>query len=216
MKNKIEILVENIEDDYVRKFVQSEIAHCSKHRVKVELLEPKQSHLDVESSGYFSDEPKPQLQVIVCGGIDHWLPTFVHESCHKDQFVEKSEVWMHRVDGQWDGMEMLDMWLTHSIELKPKQMHKVLEYIINVELDCEKRVVHKIRQHQLPIDTTEYVQKANSYLWYYHAVSHARSYTQRKAPYNNPKIWREMPADFDNNYSTIKPNMLELYMEHCW
>jgi hypothetical protein len=170
----------------------------------------------VECSGLFADEPNPCLTVNITKNIDEWLPVFVHETCHKDQFIEKTDIWSAKIGEDHDALDIFDMWIEHHVELKKHQLRPILEHIVQVELDCERRAVIKMQQHNLPINVIEYIQKANSYVWYYHAAAHHRAYTQRSSPYINPEIWTKMPVDFNNNYSTIKSKMLKLFTKHCY
>jgi hypothetical protein len=215
-KNKIEINLDLIENINTRNFIQAEIAHCKKHKVRVELLNAPPELHGVESSGLFSDEPHPCLQVHMDKDINEWLPIFVHETCHKDQYIEKTDIWTAKINEHYDAVEIFDMWIDRCVELKPHQLRPVLQQIVDIELDCERRAVEKIHKNNLDINVEEYIQKANSYVYYYHAAAHTRMWTQRTAPYINPLVWKEMPVDFNNNYATIRNKMLELYLEHCY
>jgi len=212
-KNKIEINLENVENINTKNFIQTEIAHCKQHKIRVDLF--KDSNL-VDCNGHFADSNPPCLTVYANDNIDDWLPIFVHESCHKDQFLEKTDIWNKRVGDEYDALEIFDMWLDHHVELKKHQMRSVLETIVQVELDCERRSVAKIQKYNLDINIPEYIQKANAYIWYYHATAHTRLYTQRSSPFVNPEVWSKMPLDFCQNYSTINNKILKLYKKHCY
>ena len=100
-KNRIEINLETIENITSKNFIQSEIAHCNKNKIRVELLVNPYA----ECSGQFSDEPDSCLTVFIKGSIDEWLPIFVHETCHKDQFLEKADVWAAKIGNEYDAMD---------------------------------------------------------------------------------------------------------------
>ena len=212
-KNKIEINLEQIENINTKNFIETEIAHCKQHKIRIKLS--KDLNL-VECNGHFADGNPPWLTVNTNDNILDWLPIFVHESCHKDQYLEKTDIWNRKIGDEYDALEIFDMWIDRHIELLPHQLRPVLENIVQVELDCERRSVIKIQKYNLPIDIPEYIQKANSYIWYHHAAAHARAYTQRSGPYENPDIWTKMPVDFNRNYSSIKSKMLKLFMKHCY
>jgi hypothetical protein len=58
------------------------------------------------------------------------------------------------------------------------------------------------------VDLTEYIQKANSYLYFYHVMTKTRKwYEAGKQPYNTPAIWSKMPIHFDNDYTVIPPEI---------
>lgn len=215
-KNKIEIDINTIENENVKLFIQSELAHCAQNKIRVELLDAPVDFNGYECSGHFSDEPDACLTVSISKNIDEWLPTFVHECCHKDQYLEKADVWTVKIGERYDALDIFDMWIDRHIELKNYQLRPVLDHIVQVEFDCEKRAVAKIQKHNLPINVTEYIQKANSYIWYYHAAAYHRAYTQRTSPYVRAELWSKMPVDFDNNYSTISSKMLKLYTKYCY
>lgn len=215
-KNKIEIDINAIENEIIKNFIQSELDHCIKNKVKVELINNPVDYNDFECSGYFVDAPKACLTVNISKNIDDWLSTFVHETCHKDQFLEKEDVWNVKIGDSHDALDIFDMWIDHHVELKKHQLRPILEHVVQVELDCEKRAVAKIQKYNLPINLTEYIQKSNAYVFYYHAAAHHRSYTQRTSPYINPDIWTKMPVDFNNNYSKINSEMLKLFTKYCY
>ena len=215
-KNQIEIDIDSIEDINARNFVLSEIKHCNKNKIQVKLLNGQVNHNNVECSGLFEDEPDPCLSVNCAKNLEDWLIIFVHESCHKDQFLEKTPEWTNKIGSLYDPLDIFDMWVDGHIELKKKQLKPVLKYITEIELDCEKRSVEKIKMNNLPINLQDYIQKSNAYVWYYHAVSKYRSYTKKQSPYSNSNIWTKMPVDFDCNYSKINSKMLKLFTKYCY
>ena len=212
-KNIIEINLENIENINTRNFIQTEVAHCNQNKIKVKIF--KDLNL-TECSGHFSDYPKPCLTVNSNDKISDWLPIFVHESCHKDQYLEDTDIWNKKIGNEYDALEIFDMWLEHHVELEQQQLKSVLDIIVQVELDCELRSVEKIQKYNLDININEYIQKANSYIWYYHAVAHTRKYSDLDSPYVNSKVWNKMPLDFSKNYSKISSKLLKLYLKNCY
>jgi hypothetical protein len=216
VKHQIEIDIDSIEDSTIRNFVLSEIDHCTKNNIKVKLLKAKVDHNGIECSGVFEDEPVPCLTVDCNKDIKEWLLIFIHETCHKDQFLEKVSVWTEKIGGQYEPLDIFDMWVEGYIELKKQQLRLVLKYIVNIELDCEKRSIEKIKKYKLPVNQIEYIQKSNAYVYYYHAVAAKRSYTDKSSPYVNPNIWTKMPKTFDNDYTKLKKNLLKLYNDYCY
>lgn len=154
-------------------------------------------------------KPKPKPQ-------NEWLSTFVHESCHMDQYLENSRAWRHTILG-CNPSELIDLWMRGVIELKPTILQQMILGVLNLELDCEQRSVKKIKKHKLPIDITEYTQKANSYVYFYHMVGQRREwYHIGTEPYNIPEVWQAMPTTFNNYYTTLPVEYKELYLEHCF
>lgn len=209
--------ITTIEDKHILNFVQTEINHCTQHNVQVQLKNKDTVGLNgVECGGYFMDEPASVLAVAMGKKYKDWLPTFVHETCHKDQFVENAPVWNLRIKEYFNANDILDMWLNHAVELTKPQLNQVLDQVIAVELDCEKRSLEKIKKYNLPIDHVEYIQKSNAYIYYHFAIARMREWGHKSAPYDNPKVWQKMPVDFDQNYSKISRSMMSLFLRHCW
>ena len=76
-------------DHRINNFIKAEVAHCKQHRIKIELIEVES--IDISGTacgGFFIEDPKPKIVVGTSKPLEKWLPIFVHESCHKDQFVE--------------------------------------------------------------------------------------------------------------------------------
>jgi hypothetical protein len=215
-KHKIELDVNSIDNVDVINFINHELDQCTKNKITVELLKNKSDHIKAESAGEFNDYPNPNLCVNFNEQLEDWLPIFLHETCHKDQYLEKSDLWFAKIGNEYDALLIFDMWIDHHIELKPHQLRPVLTQIIEVELDCERRSVEKIKKFNLPINIQEYIQKSNSYIWYYHAAAYHRAYTQRSSPYTNVELWSKMPVDMDQNYSTINSKMLKLFTKYCY
>lgn len=171
-------------------------------------------------NGYFCDtervlavalgrRPKPKP-------ISTWLSTFVHESCHMDQSIEQCRVWTHTIRGCIPS-QIFDMWMSEVVELKPGMLNQMLMGVLNIELDCEKRSIKKIKKFKLPLDIVEYTQKANSYLYFYHMVAQRREwYHIGTEPYNIPEVWQIMPTTFNNDYTELPREYKKLFIEHCF
>ena len=212
-----EFNLKTITDTVITNFVQLEISHCKSNNVKVTLKNTTEVDCNgVECSGYFCTDPNPELVVAMGKHPSDWLATFVHETCHKDQWVEQSPVWNKKIKEYFDAADIFDMWLNNAVELTKNQLNDVLEQVMMVEIDCEKRSIEKIKKYNLPIDVIEYTQKANSYIYYHHAIAYKRQWGAKTAPYENPNVWTKMPLDFNQNYSKINRKMLNLYLKHCW
>jgi hypothetical protein len=209
--------INQLTDQHILNFVKSEIDHCAQNQIEVQLTNCDTVALNgVECGGYFMDTPNGVLAVAMGKQYLEWLPTFVHETCHKDQYVEKSPVWDLKIKEYFNANDILDMWLNQAVELTKPQLKSVLDQVIAVELDCEKRSIEKIKKYNLPIDQTEYIQKANAYVYYHFAIVRMREWGHKSVPYENPKIWQKMPVDFNQNYSTINRKLMNLLLRHCW
>lgn len=192
----------------INDFLLKELEDCRARKIDV-LLSPTATIAcgNFETTGWFDEE---SLHVAIDRPLSEWLSTFVHESCHKDQFVEGVPAWDTKIGGH-DAVDILDMWLDRLIELSPEQMAPVIAKVQGVELDCEIRSVKKMTDYGLPIDLNVYTQKANAYIWFHQTLPITRRWTV--APYNDPKLLALMPSHFDNDYTVMPDGFLEIIQE---
>lgn len=182
-------------------------------------LEPERSVLypttNTPVNGYFDDSP-PTLSVAIGQPFDNWFSIFVHESCHMDQFFENTDVWKNSfVPGTvFDTTDIIQLWVDGLIELNNTQLKDYIRRAREVELDCEKRTVEKIKEFNLPIDVDGYVRHANSYIWFYTMLGKTRKwYKIGNEPYNTPAILAKMPNHFNNDYEIVPADVIPLYLE---
>lgn len=171
-------------------------------------------------SGYFiGDENncEPTLGLAVGGFKYDWLLILLHESCHMDQWLGKSSIWSNGQLAGKDVYDILNEWINGK-EMYGWEIEKVIKSCIDIELDCEKRTVEKIRNYELlNIDKIEYTQKANSYIMFYGAILKSRKWYV-KAPYLENNVWMRMPKAFleKSNYIDVKPEYMDLYNQYCY
>lgn len=171
-------------------------------------------------SGYFlgdENENYPELGIAVGGKKEDWLPVLLHESCHMDQWVERSAVWALSYIGGKDIYDMLDEWINGK-EFIQWEIDKIIKNCIEIELDCEKRVLDKIIKNKLSgINQYEYIQKANSYVMFYCAILKNRKWYDN-APYKDENVWGEMPSRFldKEEYFNCREEYLNLYNKFCY
>lgn len=167
-------------------------------------------------SGYFIDRPTPKLAVACRKPIIEWVKVLVHEACHMEQYLDNASVWKALyVTPTLDATSLIDLWIANKIELNHEQLYHYIQVIQDVEMDCEKRAVELIKRFEVPfIDTEEYIQQANAYVWFYlYVKKHRKWYTVGKEPYNNEKIWRAMPTTFVENYRFFPIDIERIYTE---
>lgn len=200
----------------VRKWVKEEIAISNDHGVAVKLLRKRHVKMDnVRCAGYFCDAT-PELVVGCYKKIEEWLPVFVHETCHRDQATSNARVWKATIDGT-DPLTLLHQWLDKTIELKPEQLRRVVDAVLNIELDCEKRVVKKIKRNKLPINVDEYIQKANAYVYFYLSLEITRKwYAKNRAPFYLESVWRKMPTHYVDDYTSMPRPIRKLILDECF
>jgi len=175
-----------------------------------------------KSNGFFiggEDNNGIPFFAVGCGTkFDNWFPIFIHEFCHFEQWHTDSSAWVKGYFLGHDPLQLQTLWFDKKIELTKEQRKNIFNCSIKIELDCEKRAVHKIKQYNLPIDTKEYIQKANAYLYTYTMAMFSRRWRsmKTKSPYNNLDVWPNLPDTFQSDYSTIPPKIKSLYVKHVF
>jgi hypothetical protein len=138
-------------------------------------------------SGYFDE--KNLVVATNKKNVREWLDVLVHESCHLDQFLEKSKLWV----SDNESLCVVEAWINKK-NISEQRRDKGFKNTIALELDCEKRTIAKIKKYKLDINKEEYIQKANSYLFaYLYTLIYRKWYP---TPYENPRIWKKMPINF--------------------
>lgn len=193
----------------VANFLRRELKKCRDNDIKIFM--PYSTNLFEETgdcSGYFDEKPLT-LAVAVRGSYKKWLPVFVHESCHMDQWLEQAPVWTRRVN-RFKPLNLFDKWLTGKIDLDKSIKNDMIDCILNIELDCEKRSVEKIIKNKLPIKLETYIKKSNAYVWSYRIIQRTRSW-EHSSVYEHPDILKTMPTEFIDDYSKLPIEIKEVF-----
>lgn len=186
-------------------FLKREIDHCKRNNIEVNFINEEYCNDGiVQTTGWFDEST---LAVAIKKPLNKWLSVFVHESCHKDQYLQEDPTWNTKING-FDACTILDHWLAHVCELDRKQFIEVINKVRAVELNCEKRAVRKIVANDLPISLARYKQEANAYIWSYTALMHTRKWIPDVT--KSEKLVQTMPIYFQPDYSKLPPNFLEL------
>ena len=201
----------------VRTFIESEEQSCKENNITIHLSDSKSVSISdgpTQGNGCFEELAGGEGGILSCAvgkPFDEWFPTFVHESCHKDQFIEQVPCWTDCIFGAYESMDFIDLWTRNLIELNKQQKNKYFKTSALVELDCEKRAVAKMRQWDMPFDVDEYIQKANAYVLFYQVMRLTRKwYEIGKEPYNIYEVWSEMPNYFLDDIAYIDTLNFEL------
>lgn len=118
-----------------------------------------------------------------------WIGTVIHESCHLDQFIEKSAVYMK--DDL--GLYVVEDWIKGKQNDKKKALNAFMD-TIHMELDCEIRSVKKFKKYKIKFNEKEYIKQANAYLY-----SYVYAFLNKKwfpTPYEKKSIVKHMPFKF--------------------
>ena len=203
----------------VSTFLLNVIETAKEHKIKV-ILDPNKVTFgdDSEVSGLF-DSDNMELTVATNKPTEEWISIMVHESCHMDQHIEQCKPWTDLDIKGHDATTLLDMWLQHIVDLNPEQLKNVVNRVLEMELDCEKRSVAKIKKYKLPINVKEYTQKANAYMYFYRALANTRKWTTKsKSPYSIEDVWKKMPSKLFNSQSDYKDSniLTQLVINECF
>lgn len=149
--------------------------------------------------GYF-DFVEKKLAISTAYKTRDVMQTFVHESCHMDQWFEKSKILLDSEDSlddffAWLGGEDL------GDDFDPYNAAKIIQ---NLELDCEIRTVKKF--HEWGYKTPRnYIKRANAYILSYYWMATERRWLD--FDYESKVILEKMPSVF---------MPLEWYSDPAW
>lgn len=200
-------------------FVDFVKAECAKSNVQVVLEDaPKVVTNDayqVPCSGYFCPDT-PLLAVAIGKPEAEWLQILVHEFGHFLQWKEQCLAWTYYSANASVNGKTMDAWVSGEVDCTADELYKLTMASVMIESDCEKRTVTNILKYKLPIDSKEYIQKSNAYVYFYHMIARKRKWYQPgREPYSIESVWRNMPTEFADDYSFI-PEHLALILEECF
>lgn len=178
------------------------------HKKRIITFHPSQKLVQgkVESTGWADNK---ELRVATGGDVDVWLGVFVHETCHLDQGMARPE-WMERCE---EGVGIIDEWLAGK-NFQKKKVVDAINRVIELEWDCERRSIAKIKKYKLPVNLKEYAQMANAYIIGYHWTLANRKWCKKS--YRDSKVWKQMPTKLVPESVALYPakELMELYNEH--
>jgi hypothetical protein len=165
----------------VKDFLNDTINQCIENNVEFKLL--KKENLE-GSAGSFTGNSDDGCELCCILDRDDWLEILVHETCHMDQYIEKSPLWFHElVDlDHWD--KMILKFVDNDIVLD------AFKKITELEIDCDKRVLKKIKKYSLDIDIPQYIKRSNCYHQsYYYFHKFEIFYDLENTPYNDVELF---------------------------
>lgn len=214
-----------------REFLKYVQRHCNHNDVEF-VLGPKDLQYPGNKgpvAGFFcppqGDEPATLAFAYKGVKVDDWFPVLVHEFAHMQQWLDNCPAWRagelstrEKIffpaykDG--DAYDIFFDWIDGKIELDPNRVEDFANRAMECELDAEKRSAELIKELYLPINLEEYIQKGNSYAYFYKYIAIKRKwYESGKAPYTVENCWRQFPKDWDtiNYYRPIGNKYIRLY-----
>ena len=202
----------------INSFVEYTKSETKKANIKCVLANVK--YLVIKEEGYvrcngYFDEKNMLLKCAINKPITEWLPIFVHEFSHFEQWRGQCETWKKCFFAGEDKTSEIIEWVKgKEVKKGPlKKYYKALKYL---ELDCEKRTVKNIRKFELPIDLDDYARKANAYVLFHDYIYFYRKwYKVGRVPYDNKNIIATMPNKIVPKGRVATKKQLELYDKFC-
>lgn len=175
--------------------------------IKIRISKAKYIHdadSDSKCIGYFDSEGG-ELASSNYNDFDVFIRNFVHESCHMDQFLKDKFLW----EKCSPGYDIFFQWLEDKKIVKREVLEEAVQDIIRLEKDCEIRSIAKINKYKLPIDVTDYIKRANAYLYGYLFFLEQKKWLP--AIYNNPDVVTVSPGRFPKEYKKIPRKLYVLF-----
>jgi hypothetical protein len=189
-----------------RHFLHYVKGKCRKHGIELILREVSYLKLDgnIRCSGYFDDEGG---KLVVAMKSPLALEILVHEFGHLTQYVDNCKPWRNlgnSLDKMTDWLQGKDI----------RNSDKYINVAREMELDNEKRSVQIIKDFNLNIDIDSYIQKANSYVYFYNWMKTTRRWSSSSnSPYKNQRLIEVMPKTFQKSYRTIPKHIAKVFKE---
>lgn len=162
-------------------FIKHVRSVAKQYDVRVFLVNKKKVKLGKDNycSGYFTQTPIPKIVVAVDIPVANWLPILVHEFCHLLQYLDNDPTWTNLDIHDTDSCTEFQDWLEGNDDIHEELVTYHMRRIVEMEFNCEKRAVEKIKEFNLPIDIDDYIQKSNTYVWFYSGVRQERKWNGR-------------------------------------
>lgn len=201
----------------VDKFIKDLMKQCDKFNINLILSTTAyvkngtNANIGIKTNGFF-DAELGNMAVAIGKPMEQWLHTLVHESCHLDQYLDKDcKEWKRMYFDDTNACTEFFNWLEKEESLTIKQIYKYAGIMRNLELDCERRTIKKIKKYKLPIDIKIYAKQAGAYISFYNYLpKHAKWYKIGKEPYNNLELLKLMPSNLKGSYTKLNKKVEKL------
>lgn len=156
------------------------------------------------SVGWADDK---EIRIATKRPVGTWIDVFAHETCHLDQQLQRPQWHKHRENA----LGKMDDWLAG---LRVDNIKKYILLVIDLEWDCERRTLAKLKRCKIPTNFMEYAQMANAYILGYHWAASERKWCKKS--YENANIWRGMPRKLIPLSMAINPpaKLMSLYYDN--
>ena len=163
------------------------------------------------SSAYFS---LAQRKIAIASENPAFPRLIVHEMGHFYQWKNNYKWWIiaNLVEKNiGDHVE----WLFNGVEYSPSELDLIFTSIRNMEAECEQVALELIKKYDLPIDRSNYIKSANSYIYFYNLVKKVRKW-YKEPPFNFKPILDLMPKHrIVQNTESLPKKYEQLCRKYC-
>lgn len=158
--------------------------------------------------GYFCESTK-QLAIAIDRPIFMMLGTLIHEESHFDQWKDLDSIW-YKPQMESSANRFFN-WLNGSIENKNPE--KDAKKIIELEADCERRTIKKIKKRWSELISVEqYIKSANAYMFSYLWMARSRKWIGDFT--SKEKYIKQFPSKMKKKYDKLPIKFIPLFEEH--
>jgi len=197
----------------LERYLENLKEETQKHNVRLFLKNTRYLLVDGgPAKGYFSEDP-PELAIARNNPKRIWLPLLVHEHSHMNQWIEQAPAYTNTwIDGKIDALEIVFSWLKGK-EYPLDLVEMAVELNRELELDCERRALKKIRKYNLPIDLQYYTQASGANIHQYNYMLLRRIYPGKPGimPYEDKEILSKMPRTLRGNFRRLTKPQIEAF-----
>ncbi len=139
-----------------------------------------------------ADEEEKSLTV----ALDHAMgfEILLHEYCHFKQFKENIELWNKSLE-LYD--LLFDWCLNPKKRVSKQRLEESMRSIIEIEHDCEKRVLKLLLLNPIEgVSIKQYTKAANAYLWSYQIMRKIRK--KSKSPIYTDQVISNMSCELND------------------
>lgn len=182
-------------NDKEKKIVEKIInSKANKIGVKIHILDQEKVKInDIECNGFFYHDPNPAIYIAKKNKNNFdYISLLLHEYCHALQFYERNPEYLKIIREDID--TKIDNWINGKLKLEKIEVSELIQTLLNVEYDCEKKVINLIKEENINIDITTYIKKGNAYLYFYPLMKKYKKW-YKKAPYLIENIVDNMPSE---------------------
>jgi hypothetical protein len=170
------------------------------HQFSVKLLNV--DNIDGYGGWFGTDEGEEEFVVAMKHHMGFEI--LIHEYCHFLQWKYDRKLWdksMITYDIMFDWMTFPSLKYSEDIkdcEYTNQQLDQSLHDILEIEHDCEKRVLKLVANNPIEnFDTNKYIRAVNAYLWSYHLNRELRKRPVR--PIYSERVLTGMPNTFNKS-----------------